>query len=323
MDPTGGERRSRRVWALRAIRAAVTALAFAWVLTRIEVAQVVAAMLRVPLTSLALAAVLLATNVAVLGTIRWRALMEAYGAGSPPSLARLATLNLIGFFYNTWLPGGVGGDVVRGVASREAFAGGPAGETEAARATGGVAVVLVERTLGLVGLLILSGAASLVGGRSIPGLLAWSAMGIGAGVGAIAALALASSLGPRLPGALGRMASSLPGIARPSRFVIAIAISIVIHGLVAAIGHLAITSLAPAVTLAQSMVIVPVAMATQFLPITIGGAGAREVAFVVLYGAIGVAEGDALAASLIVLLVNLAVSAIGGVLPVTRAATPA
>jgi uncharacterized membrane protein YbhN (UPF0104 family) len=312
-----------RIWALRALRAGVTVLAFAWVLGRVDMRAVGEALARVPLHALAAALALTLVNVAGLGTLRWRALLASYGAPCPPPLAVLAQLNLIGWFYNTWLPGGVGGDVVRGVASRRAF-----GDEEdvAGGATRGVAVVFVERTLGLVGLLVLSGGAALLslGSESrtaglAPGLLAWSALGVGAGIAAIAALALGRWIAGRLPGRLAQIARSLPAIVAPLPFALACGISVAIHALVALLGHLVIASLDPGVALAASLLCVPIAMATQFLPITIGGAGAREMAFAVLYGAIGVAEADAVAASLVVFFAQLAIGAIGGLLPMPAA----
>jgi uncharacterized protein (TIRG00374 family) len=132
---------------LTVVRVAVTLAAFGWVFSRVDLSALGAAFGRVPWTSLALAVALTLGNLGV-GSLRWRTLLSAFGASRIPSMASLYRLNVIGFFYNVWLPGGVGGDVVRGIASREAF--GEAG------ATGSVAVVFVERVLGLVGLLALA-----------------------------------------------------------------------------------------------------------------------------------------------------------------------
>jgi uncharacterized membrane protein YbhN (UPF0104 family) len=84
-----------------------------------------------------------------------------------------------------------------------------------------------------------------------------------------------------------------------------------------------VSAIDPRITLATSFVCVPIALATQFLPITQGGAGAREAAFVALYGAFGMAGSDALAASLCVFVVMLAVGAVGGITPMPRTAPAA
>ena len=69
-------------------------------------------------------------------------------------------------------------------------------------------------------------------------------------------------------------------------------------------------------TLANSFVAIPLAMATAFLPFLVGGTGAREMAFVALYASVGVPAEDAIAASLLVYSTQLAVGAIGAFLRV-------
>jgi hypothetical protein len=66
-------------------------------------------------------------------------------------------------------------------------------------------------------------------------------------------------------------------------------------------------------SVAASLLIVPLAAATTFLPITVGGAGAREAVYVALCGRLfGMPEADALAASLGLWFAHLAVGAAGG-----------
>jgi len=69
------------------------------------------------------------------------------------------------------------------------------------------------------------------------------------------------------------------------------------------------------VTFTDALLIVPAAVATAILPITVGGIGAREAVFVVLCGRLlGLASEDAVAASLLLWLAMLLVGAAGGVL---------
>ena len=96
-----------RVWGLRVARVVVTALAFGWVLSRVDLAALGEAFLRVPITAFLLALTLTMLNLGI-GTIRWRTLMSAYGAETIPSFAKLYRIYWIGFFYNLWLPGGLG-----------------------------------------------------------------------------------------------------------------------------------------------------------------------------------------------------------------------
>ncbi len=75
----------------------------------------------------------------------------------------------------------------------------------------------------------------------------------------------------------------------------------------------------PEVDLAGALLLVPLAAATAFLPITVGGAGAREAVFVTLGGRLfGLPAEDALAASLALWFAHLAVGAVGGALVATR-----
>jgi len=66
---------------------------------------------------------------------------------------------------------------------------------------------------------------------------------------------------------------------------------------------------------------VPIAMATSYLPITAGGAGAREIVFASLYGAIGVPPEDAIAASLLLAMTYYVSAAPAGLIPVPGAET--
>ena len=81
-------------------------------------------------------------------------------------------------------------------------------------------------------------------------------------------------------------------------------------------GHLYVSDLDPSVPLTASLVLVPVALVSIYLP-TIAGLGAREASFVVLFGMVGVAEADATAAALGVLATTL-LTALLGAIPLLR-----
>jgi uncharacterized membrane protein YbhN (UPF0104 family) len=128
----------------------------------------------------------------LMGMVRWRLLLRAYGAIDVPPWTRIAHLYLVGHFYNTYAPGGVGGDVIRGVAGRKAF-----GDLDWASATSGVAVVFIERVIGVSALLVLATSAYLI--RPIPGIEnvgLWAALGLGAAAGALIGIAIAPRLAP-------------------------------------------------------------------------------------------------------------------------------
>jgi glycosyltransferase 2 family protein len=298
-------------WLGLVVRVLGTAAAFAWIATRVDLAEVRAAVARIPLAAIALATALVAANV-VAGAVRWRVLQRAYGATRIARLAVLVRLYFVAFFYNTYLPGAVAGDVGRGVVSRDAFAG--------EGATGALAVVLVERALGLLALFALL-AAGLVATRGAidPGALwLWTVLGGAGALALVAAIPVARRLAPHLPGPLARVAAKLPELRDGGAFGAAIALSIATQALVATAGWVVLDALAP-IGLAGSLLVVPLAAATTFLPITVGGAGAREAVYVALCGTLfGMPEADALAASLGLWLAHLIVGAAGAVAQLAR-----
>jgi len=309
--------RARLFFALRLLG---TAAGFAYILTIADVASVLSVMVSIPASAIVIA-VALTTLAMAIAAVRWQLLLKSYGATAPPSLIRLFHLYLVGMFYNAFLPGGVGGDVVRGVVSREAF--GPAGVTAA------LTVVFVERVLGLGGLLAVTAVATLV--RPLPGLENagfFSLVGIGLAICTVLGIAAARRLSPLLPGPLSRITARVPAVHSLSGFAWAALISVGTHVLVALSGHVLLSAVAPEVLLTDSLVIVPVAVATAFFPLTVGGAGVREAAFVFLCTtALGVPEADAAATSLLLWFCHLAVAGTGGILqflsPVrTTPATP-
>lgn len=299
------------------LRVSLTLAALAWVGWHVDTSAVLSAFTRVSPFAFVIACVSTALNL-VVGSVRWRILLLAYGAPYPPPLRLLVRLNYIGFFYNTCLPGGVGGDVVRGYASRSAFGeGGVAGAG---------AVVLVDRVLGLVGLLLVVAFTATVFPIPVADsnhVTAVSLLGVLVSALAVLAIALGRALAPRLPrfvpSALRAQAERLPRIVRVGPFVAAIALSLVTQSVVAWTGHVIVASLAPSIRLTDSLVVVPLAMATAFLPFLVGGTGAREEVFQRLYQPLGVPASDAVAASLLVFAVQIVVALTGGLLKLPSA----
>jgi uncharacterized membrane protein YbhN (UPF0104 family) len=302
---TAGEKRRRYLkWG----RIAVTIAAVAYLGSRVEPRDVLHAFQR-----LSLGAALTAITVVVFGLLcgmaRWRLLLRAYGAIDIPPWSRVAHLYLVGHFYNTYAPGGVGGDVIRGVASRKAF-----GDLDWAGATSGVAVVFIERVIGVSALLVLAASAYLI--SPIPGIEnvgLWVALGLAAAGGALLGIAIAPRLAPLLPEKLGKPLRALPRLRSVGPFLIAIFLSLIIHAINIVAGHAIMNSLEPSVTFAQSAVLMPLISASAFFPFTVGGAGVREAAFAALYGTVGVPEASAYAASLCFWGTQLLSAGVGGV----------
>lgn len=291
-------------WVLRWLG---TAAGIAYIATLIDPSEVGEAFGRMSIFALAIAIALVALNV-VAGAARWRALLTAYGALTRPDMFRATQLYFISFFYNNYLPGAVTGDVVRGVVTREVF-----GERGA---TAGLAVVLVERALGLFGvfLLLAIGLSVAGGGLDTGSLWIWSGLGIAGSFALVLALPFARKLGRFLPGKLRVIAERVPELSSAPAFVVAVFYSIATQVLIALAGYVLLHAIDPRVDLGGSLLIVPLAAATTFLPITVGGAGAREAVYVTLGARLfNMPESDALAASLALWLAHLIVGAIGGI----------
>lgn len=287
-----------------------TAAGIIYIATLIDVADVTAAFGRLSAASLLLAIVLVAVNV-VAGAARWRALLTAYGALSRPDLWRATKLYFISFFYNNYLPGAVAGDVVRGVVTRDVF-----GERGA---TAGLAVVLVERALGLFGVFVLLAIGLVAAGGALDtgSLWWWSGIGIAGSFALVLALPFARRLAPLLPGRLRQIAARVPELSSAGAFVWAAVLSVATQVCIALAGWVLLHAIEPRVDLGASLLIVPLAAATTFLPITVGGAGAREAVYVTLGASLfQMARADALAASLALWLSHLVVGAIGGVVQI-------
>lgn len=296
-----------------------TLLGVLYISTVIDVASLRAALITVSF-AVVLAAAALSAIGQVIGAVRWRTALSAYGAETRPTLVTAARLYFVAAFYNSYLPGAVAGDVVRAVVTRASF--------EHHGTTGALAVVLVERTLGLFALfaLVLVGVGLSGDALGIEGSLRmWSIVGGTVSLAATLALPLGRRLAGILPRPLARIARRLPSVVRPRALVTAAALSLCTQGTLVIAGWLILRALHPGTTLADALLIVPTAVGTALLPITIGGIGAREAAFVFLAGRVlGMASEDAVAASLLLWLSTLIIGAVGGVLLVIgRRGTPA
>ncbi len=292
-----------------------TAGGLGYIAWRVDLDNASGALARVPIATFAAAIALVGANV-IAGALRWRVLLRAYGATRIPPLPRLVYLYMVAFFYNNYLPGAVAGDVGRGVVTRDAFAD--------EGATGALAIVFIERALGLFGLFVLL-AIGLVATHGViesTSLWWWTVLGSLGSCALVISIPLARRIAPHLPGTLGVVAGRLPALRDATQFALAVVLSIATQLLIALAGWLLLAALAP-IKLGASLLVVPLAAATTFLPITVGGAGAREAVYVTLCGQLfGMPEADALAASLGLWLAHLAIGGIGGAMQlVTRKRT--
>ncbi len=296
------------------VRVVVTIAALAGLVRFVHPDELLAAVRRIPASALALCMVAVFVG-QMFAALRFQLLLVTYGADRPLSFLTSLRLLLVATFYNTFLPGALTGDVIRAVSVRACFAEG--GLTSA------LAVGLVERITGFAGLLILT--ASVAAVRPIPGiegLLLFSLLGLAAAASAIGAIVVGRRIAARLPARLATLAHRLPQIRDMRAFVAVLACAVVNHTCGAVGFHAIIRSLSAHASLAESLVIVPLASSATYIPATIAGAGTRDAAFVLLYGRVGVNVADAMAMSLAALFSTLVVAGLGGIINLITPQSP-
>lgn len=281
---------------------AVSAGLVYWILQRAEPGEVLGAMASAePLLVLGAFALSFVGYSISIG--RWRLLLGARGVR--PTVGSLLQSYLVAYFFTNLLPSTIGGDAVR-IYDSWRFG---------ADKASAVAVIFLERILGLVSLLVLGLGALWFSGRiadRLP-LLPYVLVGLLAAVAAAfwllgrtdgrlgrlgAALAAAeqtgsggsASLWKRLLRPLGKLRAALLVFGRHRGTVAAcgglsflLQLNVILqYGVIAAALDLAV----PAVSF---LAIVPLAILVMMLPVTINGIGLRENAFAFFFGLYGVA----------------------------------
>lgn len=255
-----------------------------------------------------------------LGLIRWGILLAVQGLSMRP--ARLASIYFIGHFFNAFMLGATGGDLVKAYYI--------ARETHRKKAEV-VMTVVIDRLIGLYGLFLIAAAMMAVQFgyyRAHPAT--WGPALF------VAALLVAGTLIPLIAlqkhwfariGILRRTFERLPGrelIERlygafyvyrqhPRIVVVTLAMSVVIHSsLIFAVVFLS-HALREPVSILLAYTLAPLAFCIAAIPITPGGWGVRELLFTELLGTAGVSAESAVAMSVIFGGMMLVWSLFGGV----------
>ncbi|HEU4700626.1 MAG TPA: lysylphosphatidylglycerol synthase transmembrane domain-containing protein [Gemmatimonadales bacterium] len=304
-----------------ALKLAGSALLLAWVLRGTRLADVWAAIRAARAAPLVLAFLLQFVGVWI-SARRWRVLLRAQGVEAPVRF--LAASFMVGSFFNNFLPSTIGGDAVRIYDSHRA----------GVSRTAAVAVILVDRLLGLLVLMLFALAGLLLSPRltaDLPALGLWVALGTTALAGAVAVIfvplpglaPLARALAARLPAAGARLVAKVRDAFAAYRDAhrtlgVALAWSVALQANVVLFYVLVAQALGLPVAWANFLLIVSVALVVTLLPISINGIGLRENTFAVLLAPFGVASADALAFAWLAYLLLLGGSAIGGVVYAVR-----
>jgi uncharacterized protein (TIRG00374 family) len=248
-------------------------------------------------------------------TERWRRLLLAQDIRLPYS--RLLVYYMISFFFNNFLPAGLGMDVTRTVYVAR----------EEKRGSEVFASVLTERILGMVGILIFAFAALMFYLNRPEGrIFALLVLGIMLITALVVLLFLRRGL---LPGVRKRVASiqflrlgdrmkrfyeAVQLYRKRRRSVLwAICISVFVQGFLVVINYAAGLSLGFRLPLYSHLVYVPVISIIAIIPISINGIGVREWGYVFLFGLVGLSNGEALSLSLLFFAVGVVGSLSGGI----------
>jgi hypothetical protein len=251
---------------------------------------------------------------------RWQILARAQGDHIP--LGFLVKSYVVGKFFNNFLPGSFGGDIVR-------IWDGSKYSTSLVKSS---AIVVVERMTGIIVLFVFALAASLFRldmARRLP--VVWVALLLGfAGLAAIAAFFLPAvghllGRGPAegvLRKALDKLALFRsvileyrlhPGaFLRATAWAFLLQLNVVLYYvLIGRALHLAIPAF-------DYFIFIPLILLLQILPVTINGLGIREVAYTAVFAFYGLSASAALSFDFVEIAFSLAVGLAGAAIYVTR-----
>lgn len=255
---------------------------------------------------------------------RWGLLLDAQGVHFP--FKRLSGSFLVATFFNNFLPSNIGGDVIR-IADTAPAAG---------SRTLATTVVLIDRGIGLLGLVLIAAVGATLGARFTasdlrplsPGLL-WAGFGAATLIAAPALLkpeSFTRLLQPlrvlhaewidvrlaRLTNALTRFRETPAALA--GCFIGAIVVQAVLVLFYVAIAH----SMRIPVGFSELSLIVPVSFIVQMLPISLNGFGVREATFGFYFTRLGLPLESALLVSFVGAAVIMLFSLSGGAVYLAR-----
>jgi glycosyltransferase 2 family protein len=290
----------------------------AYLLTRVDVANVGAAVRAANYAYLAVALLLYAGAVAS-GGLKWYIILRAQGIDIP--FTALLAYTLEGVFFNNFLPANVGGDVMRGY--------GLARHTD--RAAEAAVSVVVDRVVGLIAFMTAAFISAVVvvfftGQRQLMGTVLASGLGMAALAGLFAAVlsrrvrALVEPLFKnrwlaRLQPTYHRLSDALSAYRfKFGRLVLAFGVSLGTLILSNFANYLVAEALGGGVSLLHIFLFNPLIAFVLLIPVSVGGLGLNQGAFVFFYGLVGVDKQIALPISLVMQIIIYITSLPGGFL---------
>ncbi len=244
---------------------------------------------------------------------RWRILLRA--SGIKISIWRLFSFNMVGMFFNNFLPTAIGGDVVR---SYDLYRHTRCGKEA-------VATVFMDRFTGFSALLGVAAVAAFLGHRHIGDpRITWSVISIFLIYGVVMLLLFWERLMRRVVGLLGKaglgaVQKKVDGVygvvsgfrSSPAALVQAIGISIILQILVILAFYVLSLALHLSIPIRYFFIFSPIIWASSMLP-SLGGLGIREFTGVYFFTKVGVEQSQALGLSFMWTIMLVLLSLVGG-----------
>jgi len=288
---------------LLALKIAVSVVLLAVLFSRIDVGRLWTSVRQASFWWLAVALVLLFIN-SVAATWRWRVLLTAQHIDVPD--LRLFGSFLVAQFFNNFLPSNVGGDVIRISDTAK-----PAGSKTLA-----TTIVLVDRGLGLLGLVLVAALGATAAGTTHPAALPiwpvwlWTGLLLAAAASAPALLApdgvgrLLQPLTVFHPEWVGERINTVTSVLarfreRPGALAECFAGALFVQGSIVVFYFIVSSALHLNVSMWDLAVIVPLSFVVQLLPVSVNGFGVREATFTFYFARIGQPIESALLVSLV------------------------
>ena len=306
----------KRPWLGNLLKALVSIVALTWVLLKIPFGDVWQAVKGADLWLLAIVYLLMTLSLFVRAG-RWLALLR--GLGVDIGFWRLAELYFVGSFFNSFLPSGFGGDVVRAAeATRDVDSGAAVG------------TVIVDRLTGLMVLFVMALAALPFSARALPAGVVWPLAGV-ALLGLVTSVVLlhggllrwlapmmerwlpaklSRALSPMGDGPVGKVHAAVTGCGWKA-VAEALGISVVFNSMLVWWWNLAGIAIGIDAPLIAYVTFVPVLSLSLMVP-SIGGLGVREGLSSQLFASAGVGVAEGVALSLILFVLNRGTSVVGG-----------
>jgi len=291
----------------------VSAAILIWLLSKVGLRDVVTVLSSLHPGLYALAGVVFLVSIGI-RAIRWYLFLTPLGVKVPP--LELFWLYLVGFFWNSFLPSGFGGDVVKAIALRDSTGRGGASVTS----------VLAERLIGLLGTALLGAAIIPFAPALFPQeatiIVVGMCVALAAGIWVVR-LDILEQIGKRLP-ALRRVVGH--------RWIVSTQSAIRMYdlkalgvGLLSTIpftlctildNYLVGLALGIDLSILYYALYTPIISILCLIPLSFNGLGVREYTYQVLFGMVGVPPEQAIAMALAFNILRFGAGLLGGLVSV-------